>query len=246
MTTAVNVKSIQKSARSAGFLYLILAICGGFAEFFVRQSLIVPGDAAATVSNITASESLFRLGFVSELVGQTVFVLLGLILYRLLKPVNKNQAVLMVALVLVAVTITCLNMLNQFAALLLLNGGEYLAVFQVEQLHALVLFFLNLHKVGYLIAQVFFGLWLLPLGYLVYKSGFLPRIVGALLVVACFGYLVDVLTFSLFPGFDLVVSEFTFVGELLLLLWLLIKGVNVDAWEKRSLESARVAPMPTR
>lgn len=246
MTTVGNVSSINKSARLAGFLYLILAICGGFAEFAVRQNLIVPGDAAATAEKIIASESLFRLGFVSELIGQTVFIVLVLVLYRLLKPVNRNQAILMVTLVVVAVTITCLNMLNQFAALLLLNGGEYLAVFDTAQLQALVLLFLNLHNVGYIIAQVFFGLWLLPLGYLVYSSGFLPRIVGVLLVVAGLGYLVDVITFSLFPNFDLVFSEFTFVGELLLLGWLLVKGVNVERWQARAFAAAQVAPAPGR
>ncbi|MGD8584246.1 MAG: DUF4386 domain-containing protein [Chloroflexota bacterium] len=242
--TTLNVNSIKKTARFAGFLYLILAVCGGFAEFFVRQSLIVPGDALATVNNIMASESLFRLGFVSELVGQTVFVVLALVLYKLLKPVNKSQAQVMVMFVLIAVTITCLNMLNQFAALLVLNGGDYLAAFDVGQQQALVLFFLNLHKAGYLIAQVFFGLWLLPLGYLVYRSGFLPRIVGVLLMVACFGYLVDVITYTLLPSFDVVVSEFTFIGELLLLLWLLVKGVNVEQWKKRAFDSASLAPAP--
>lgn len=244
MTAIDNVNSIQKTARSAGFLYLILAVCGGFAEFFVRQSLIVPGNAVETVNNIMASESLFRLGFVAELVGQTVFIVLVMALYRLLKPVNRNQARIMVLFVVVAVTITCLNMLNQFAALLLLSGADYLAVFEAGQVEALVLLFLNLHKAGYLIAQVFFGLWLLPLGYLVYKSGFLPRIVGILLMAACFGYLIDVVTFSLFPNFELVISEFTFIGELLLMLWLLVKGVNVEQWQKRALHSARMAPMP--
>jgi len=240
MTTQEKMNSINKTARMAGFLYLILAICGGFAEFFVRQGLIVPGDAVTTVNNIMASELLFRLGFVSELVGQTVFILLGLALYKVLKPVDKNQAVLMVIFVLVAVTITCINMLNQFAALLLLSGADYLTVFEADQLPALVLLFLNLHKAGYLIAQIFFGLWLLPLGYLVYKSGFFPRILGVLLMIACFGYLIDVFTFSLLPDVEVVISEFTFVGELLLLLWLLIKGVNVEQWEKRALESARI------
>ena len=237
MATNVNVNSVQRTARFAGFLYLILAVCGGFAEFAVRQGMIVPGDAAATVGNIMASESVFRLGVVSELVGQAVFILLVLTLYRLLKPVNQNQAVLMVMLVIVAVTITCINMLNQFAALLLLSGADYLAVFSAAQVQALVMYFLNMHEAGYLIAQVFFGLWLLPLGYLIYKSGFMPKIVGVLLMVACFGYLIDVFTFFLIPSFEVVVSEYTFVGELVLLLWLLIKGVNVEQWERRALES---------
>ena len=113
-----------------------------------------------------------------------------------------------------------------------------LAVFDAGQLQALVLYFLNLHHAGYLIAQIFFGLWLLPLGILVYQSSSMAKIVGILLMVACFGYLVDVFTFLLIPGFDVVFSQFTFVGEVVLLLWLLIKGVNVEQWEKRTLQSA--------
>jgi hypothetical protein len=237
MNNPVSTQSVQKTARYAGFLYLILAICGGFAEFAVRQAMVVPGDAAATVSNILANQTLFRLGVAAELIGQVVFVLVVLALFRLLNSVNRNQAVLMVALVLVSVTITCLNMLNQFAALLLLNGSGYLAVFDPAQVQALVLYSLEMHQAGYIIAQVFFGLWLLPLGYLVYKSGFMPRLIGILLIVAGVGYMVDVATFFLVPGFNLVISEFTFIGELALMLWLLVKGVYVEQWEQRSLQS---------
>jgi hypothetical protein len=236
MTNQTQSNSIQKTARFAGLMYLILAICGGFAEFAIRQGMIVPGNAAATVANIQASEMLFRLGFVAELVGQVVFVFLVLALYRILKPVDKKQADLMLVLVIVAVTITCLNMLNQFAALLVLNGSNtYLSVFATEQLNALVLLFLNMHHVGYLIAQIFFGLWLFPLGYLIVQSGFMPKLVGIMLMVACVGYLADFFLFFLYPSFPVVVSEFTFIGELLLMLWLLIKGVNVEKWQKQAL-----------
>lgn len=233
-----TTNSINKTARIAGLLYLLLAIFGGGAEFLVRQSMIVPGDAAATASNILAAEWTFRLGFLAELAGQVVFIYLVMALYSILKPVNRYQAVLMVTFVVIAVTITCLNMLNQFAALFFLGEPGYLSVFNGEQLQALALLFLNMHKAGYLIAQVFFGLWLLPLGILVYKSGFFPRLLGILLVVACAGYLADVVIYALFPTVDLVLSEFTFIGELLLLFWLLVKGVNVERWETRALETA--------
>ena len=233
-----TTNSINKTARIAGLLYLLLAILGGGAEFLVRQSMVVPGDAAATAANIVASEWTFRLGFLAELAGQVVFIYLVMALYSILKPVNRYQAVMMVTFVVIAVTITCLNMLNQFAALFFLGEPGYMTVFNGEQLQALALLFLNLHKVGYLIAQVFFGLWLLPLGILVYKSGFFPRLLGILLVVACAGYLADVVIFALFPTVDLVLSEFTFIGELLLLFWLLVKGVNVKRWETRALETA--------
>ena len=233
-----TTSSINKTARIAGLLYLLLAIFGGGAEFLVRQSMVVPGDAAATAANILAAEWTFRLGFLAELTGQVVFIYLVMALYSILKPVNRYQAVLMVTFVVIAVTITCLNMLNQFAALFFLGEPGYLAVFNGEQLQALALLFLNMHKVGYLIAQVFFGLWLLPLGILVYKSGFFPRLLGILLVVACAGYLADVVIFTLFPAVDLVLSEFTFIGELLLLFWLLVKGVNVEQWETQALAPA--------
>jgi hypothetical protein len=144
----------------------------------------------------------------------------------------------MVIFLLVAIPIAFINELTQFAALLLLSGADYLTAFEADQLHAQVMFFLDLHGYGISIAQIFWGLWLFPLGYLVFKSGFLPRILGILLMIGCFGYLIDSVTFFLFPNFDVTISQFTFIGELLLPLWLLIKGVNVEQWEKRALESA--------
>jgi hypothetical protein len=238
MTRPERPASVQRTARTAGLLYLILAVGGGFAEFFVRRAIVVRGDAEATVANLMASTPIFRLGIVAELVGQVVFVLLVMALYRLLGGIDRRQARLMVTFVVLAVAITCLNMLNQFAPLLLLSGAPYLGAFDTAQLHALVLVFLDLQHAGYLIAQVFFGLWLLPLGILVFRSGFLPRAVGVLLVVACAGYLADVALFFLAPGFGLVLSEFTFVGELALMLWLLVFGVNVERWTKRTLQPA--------
>ena len=219
--------SINKTARIAGFLYLIVAVFSGFAAS-VRSSLIVSTDAAATVNNILASETLFRISFVSDLIGQVFHILLVLVLYELLKTVNKNQALLMVILALVPVPIAMLNQLNQFAVLSLLKGTDY----------SQVMFFLNLHTDGVFIAQIFWGLWLFPLGYLVFRSGYIPRILGVLLIIAGFGYLIDSFAEFLLPNYDLTISMFTFIGEVLLLLWLLIKGVNADRWEKRALASA--------
>ncbi|GAH07519.1 unnamed protein product, partial [marine sediment metagenome] len=199
-------------------------------------------DAAATANNIVASESLFRLSIVSALILQTVNIFVVLLLYKLLKVVNKNHAVLMVVFFLVSVPITMLNELNQFAALLLSSGADYLTVFTADQLQALVPLFLNLHEYGILIAMIFWGLWLFPMGYLVFKSGFLPRILGVLLMIACFGYLITSFGSLLLPNFGetiiATIIGFTFYGEMFLALWLLIKGVNVEEWEKRALESA--------
>jgi hypothetical protein len=130
-----------------------------------------------------------------------------------------------------------LNTLNQIAALRLSSGADYLTAFTADQLNAQVIFFLDLYKYGGFISQ-FLVLWLLLLGYLVYKSGFLPKILGVLLMIAGFGLLIDFATFILFPNFDISFALYTFWGEPIFALWLLIKGVNVEQWEKRALESA--------
>jgi len=232
------MNSPKKTARIAGFLYLIMFPLGLFGMMYVPSILIVPGDAATTANNIMASESLFRLSIVTALIVQIINTLLVLVLYKLLKPVNKNHALLMVIFLLVGVPIAMLNQLNQFAALLLLSGADYLAVFTADQLQALVPLFLDLHEHGVSIAGIFWGLWLFPMGYLVFKSSFLPRILGILLIIGCFGYLIESFTFFLLPNYEVTIALFTFWGEVLLPLWLLIKGVNVEQWEKRALESA--------
>ena len=226
-------------ARFAGLLALITLFAGSFWGF-VHTRLIVPGDAATTAANIMASESLFRLGIVSGLIMYTVFIVYVLVAYKLLKPVNKNHASLMVAFALVGVPIAMLNQVNQFAALLLLSGADYLKVFAVDQIHAQMMFFLDLHKQGALIGVIFWGLWLFPLGLLVFKSGYFPRILGVLLMIGCFGWLMVFLQRVLFPSYEaLVYARFAaHVAELSWMAWLLIRGVNVEQWKKRALEAA--------
>ena len=211
MTTQITLNP-NKTARLAGLLYLppwILSLVA----MLIRQNLIVPGDAGATSYNILASESVFRLSLVMDLVVQLIFIWLVILLYKLLKPVHKNHAVLMVILFLVSVPIAMLNMLNQYAALLLTSGAGYLTAFPADQIHALVPLFFDFHEVGIFIAYIFWGLWLYPLGYLVFKSGFLPRFIGVYLMISCFGYLIDFATFFLFPD------------------------INVEQWEKCALGS---------
>ena len=237
----MTTKEIKKTARIAGILYLILMVSGIFSNMFVTSSIIVPGDTATTIDNIMASESLFRSGIISWLISETVFILVVYFLYKLLKPVNENLAFLMVMFVLVAVSISFINELNKFAALLLLSGADYLTAFDVGQLHALVPLFLDLHEYVIHINSMFFGLWLLPLGYLVFKSGYIPRILGILLMIGWFGYMLEFFTFFLFPDFNAAIDPFfqiTGIGEFLLVLWLLIKGVNDEEWEKCALETA--------
>ena len=216
----------KKTARIAGFLCFMYLVTGIIANLFGRFVFV---DAPATVNNMMAHESLFRIGFVISLFSVVPFLLAAWALYVLLKSVNKNLALLFLLLNLGGFAIWCFSTLNLFASLLLLSGADYLKVFQPDQLQALAMFFVNLYKNGYIIAQIPYGIWLFPLGYLVFKSGFLPKILGILLIVDCFGLLIYVFQRFLLPGYEvisypcLVVS---FIAELSLTLWLLIKGVK--------------------
>jgi len=236
MTTRIPQTSPLYRARLAGFLYLIVNLPAPFALIYLPSRLIVPGDAAATANNIMASESLFRLGIVGLLFNSIANIFLVLALYQLLKVVNKNMALLMVIFSLAAVPIAMLNELTQLAILQLLSGADYLKIFPTEQLQAAVYFFLRLHGQGVNIAQIFWGLWLFPMGYLVFKSGFLPKLLGILLIVGCFGYVIQ--SFAGFLGYNLSIILFTSWGEIVLLLWLLIKGVDAEQWNQRAAATA--------
>ena len=235
MTNRIAELSPRKTARVAGVLYLIIIIAGIAAEFFVRQSLKAPGDAAATAGNIMASEGLFRLGIAGDLMMIISDVALALAFYVLLKPVSNALSLLAAFFRLTQAAILAVNLLNLFFALQLLSGAEYLTVFGVDQLQALALLFLNSHSIGYSIGMVPFAFSLLVLGYLVFKSDYFPGILGVLLIVAAAGYLIDSFAGFLLPTYDnyetifaLVVFLPAFIGELSMCLWLLIKGVKVQ------------------
>jgi hypothetical protein len=216
----------KKTARIAGFLYFIYILTSIIGNEFGR---FVSVDAPATVNNIMAHESLFRIGFVISLFSVVPFLLAAWALYVLLKPVNKNIALLFLLLNLGGFAIWCFSMLDLFASLLLLSGAAYLKVFQPDQLQAQAIFFINLYKNGYTIAQIPYGIWLFPLGYLVFKSGFLPKILGILLIVDCFGLLIYVCQRFLLPGYAVIAYPcwgIGFIAEVSLTLWLLIKGVK--------------------
>jgi hypothetical protein len=240
MTERIVNPSQLQVARIAGVLYLTIIISGIFAEFFVRQSLIVSGDAATTVENITASAGLFRMGIAGDLIMIMSDVALALIFYILLKPVSNTLALLAAFFRLAQATTLGINLLNLFFVLQLLNGADYLAVLDAGQVHALVLLFLNAHSTGYAIGLVFFGFSILVLGYLIFRSGYIPRVLGILLVLASFGYLVDSFAHVLLPNyadyaavFTMVVFTPAFIAELSLALWLLLKGVNVQRTQLR-------------
>ena len=213
----------------AGFLYFIYIVIHISANVIGRSKLIVFGDAAATAQKIMASEWQFRIGFMSDLLSAVLFLLTAWALYVLLKPVNKNLALLFLLLNLGGVAIQCFSDLNLYASLLLLSGADYLKVFQADQLQALAMLFLYLYKNGFMIAQIFYGAWLFPLGYLVFKSGFLPRILGIVLMIHCVAWLMTFLQSFLFPGYEAITYlsyPLGFIAEFGLTLWLLIKGVK--------------------
>ena len=222
------MNSIQKTARIAGLLYLIFMACLIIATT-VRSQLIVPGDAAATARNIVASEWLFRASFVTELLSAVFFLLAAWALYVLLKPTNSDLALLFVLLNAGGVAVQSISILNQITALQLLGGAGYLNVFRTEQLQAWAMLSLNSYTNGFMIAELFYGTWLLPLGCLVYKSGLLPRVLGVLLIVDFAGILFRFFQFFLLPGHDTIAYPglvASLVAEFSLSLWLLIMGVK--------------------
>ena len=219
----------------AGFMYFMVAVTGAFSMIFVPSSLIVRGDVTVTVQNIMANKFLFRMGIVSGLACQVAFVFLVLELYKLLREVDKKKASLMVALVIASVPIACLNMLNQFAVLVILKG-DYMNAFTLDQRNAMVMLFLDFYTYGILIAEIFWGLWLLPFGLLVIKSDFIPKILGIFLIIGCCCYLLEFLMNALLPDYAKPVSQVIgipmAISELAIVLWLLIKGVREPKFAK--------------
>jgi hypothetical protein len=196
---------------------------------YVPDKLIVHGNAAATASNIAASETLFRLGIAGELIGQAGFIFVALALYELLKEVNQRQATLMVLLIVVSIPIAFLNELNSFAALVLVRGADFLSLFDKPQRDALAMLFLHLHGRGFVVAEMFWGLWLFPLALLVYRSRFLPRFLGVWLGLAGFAWVLQSLTGILWPEYQDKLNTYlqpAVFGEIVFMLWLLIKGAK--------------------
>ena len=223
------MSSTKNPGRVAGLLYILVSILGFFAMGYVPNKLIVHGNAAATASNILASETLFRLGIAGELIGQAGFIFVALALYDLFKGVHRRQASLMVILIVVSIPIAFLNELNAIAALVLVRGADFLSIFEKPQREALAMLFLKLHGQGFVVAEMFWGLWLFPLGLLVYRSQFLPRFLGIWLVFAGVAWVILSLVGLLLPQYEDKVYSYSqpaFFGEIALMLWLLIKGAR--------------------
>jgi hypothetical protein len=221
------------SARIAGLWYLLLAVCAFFSTLAVDGKIFVPGNAAATAANMLANAWLFRLGIVSDLVGEVGLLFAGLAFYRLFAAVDRHQSRTLLALVVAAVPIAFLVTLNKCAPIILLGDAVFLKSFEPAQLQTLAMLFIELHKYGILIVSVFWGLWLLPLGILAYKSGFFPKIFGILLIVNFASYMVNEFLAFLFPEARLLIAPVMTVllaiGEIPFLFWLLIRGARNPA-----------------
>jgi hypothetical protein len=223
------MQTIKTAARRAGWLYLFLALTAPFSLIYVPSKLIVSGDATATEANIRGSELLFRLGVAGGLVGDVLFIFIALALYRLFAGVGRREALFMAALAIVSVPISFLDRLNQIAALVILGGPDFLKVFEPRQLDALAMLFLRLYGNGILIVEVFWGLWLIPFGILVWRSGFLPRALGVLLYIAGAGYALGSLATLTFPAYRHAIDQATMItnfGELPIVVYLAIWGAR--------------------
>lgn len=223
------MNTLKKNARLAGFFYLVYFVLFFLADNGVHSTSVGTGHAAEVASKIMTSEWLFRIGFVSFLSAAVFFLLAAWALYRLLKVVDHDLALLFLLLNLAGVSIKCVSLLCELAAMLLLSGTESLKAFPPDQLQALALLLLDVYKNGFMIANIFFGVWLFPLGYLVFKSGFLPRILGILLLVDGVAILTWFFQFFFFPTYEVIsypcLAE-SFIAEASLCLWLLIKGAR--------------------
>lgn len=221
----------RKHARIAGAWYLLMALTAPIGLLYVPGELIVRGDAAATAERIRASEALLRIGIASELFHQAIAVVLVLALYRLFRPVDEYLAKLLVCFgALVSVPIMFLNVLNQVAALVLVGEAEFLSVFDRRQLDALAYLFIELHRRGITIASIFWGLWLLPFGMLVIRSGFIPRVLGVLLWIAGVAYLASAFATLVVPRLAPSVNSVALaleVAEVPIVFWLVIWGARV-------------------
>jgi hypothetical protein len=231
-----TARSPQLYARLGGVLYLAIIALGMFGEMFVRGSLVVPGEAAATANNIEASQLLWRMGIAGDLLMQVLDVPVIVVLYLLLKPVSKSLALLATLINLVQTAVLAANKLNLLVPLFLLENSGYLKEFSSAQLDALSYLAIKAHGFGFGIGLIFFGVACLVRGYLIFRSGYLPKALGVLTLLAGLSYLTNSFALLLAPSFAASIFPAilmpAFIGELALCLWLIVKGVNLERWKQ--------------
>ena len=229
--------SPQRYARIGGILYLAIIFLGLFGELVARGTLVVSGDAAATANGISASEFLWRAGIVGDLLMHVCDVPVIVILYLLLRPVSESLALFATFINLVQTAVLVANKLNLIVPLLLLGDASYLKAFSPEQLHALSYLAIKAHGVGFAIGLIFFGVACLVRGYLIFRSGYFPKPLGLLFLMAGLSYLINSLALLLAPSFAAAIFPGilvpAFLAELSFALWLIVKGVNMAQWKAR-------------
>lgn len=233
--------STHNPGRVAGVLYLLLVLLAPYRLLYIPGKLFVAGDATATANNIAAHETLFRLGIVTDMLCGTILIFLVLALYRLFKGVDQSHALLMVIFGgLIPATIDFLVVLNDAAALIFVRGPDFLSVFDKPQRDAFAMLFLRLHHQQVLAAEFLWGVWLFPLGFLAYRSRFVPRFIGVWLFINGLAYLAISFTGLLVPRYESLVSNVTFpavLGEIAIMLWLLIRGARPQQVESAALQT---------
>jgi hypothetical protein len=224
-----KIHPLKNTARLGGLLYLIWVMTAIYGLIYIPLKTIEPGDAAATASKILANEFLFRTGIINGIIGSTVFVFIGLVLYRLFKHVNEHHAKFLVALVIVQIPVVFFMEAFNITSLLLFKG-EILKTFELSQRQDLAMMFFKINHHATIILEMFWGLWLFPFGQLVYKSGFIPRILGVFLILNGIAYVIHCFTHLLLPNYQAFVFQIATpiwtLGEISIMLWLLIKGVK--------------------
>lgn len=242
MTTTIDLRHVDRTvppprsklatARTAGVLYAVIIACGLFAEIGVRSQLIEPGDPATTARNIIDSPMLFRAGLAADIVMFLADVAIAVVLYQLLRPLNRTLALLAAAFRMTQTAVIGINLLNMLQAVRIVDDAEYLGSFGTDHTDALALLYLDAHRYGYILGLAFFGVSTLIIGYLALASKQMPRALGVLLVLAGAGYLVDTFSFFVVPGYDGSASPFVLapalVAEIWFALWLLTRGRRLD------------------
>lgn len=230
--------SPQLYARIGGVAYLVIIVAGLMGEMFIRNTIVVPGDAAATAQNLTTSPLLWRIGIAGDLVMHVCDVILMLVFYVLLKPVNRHLALLALLFNLIQTAVLVANKINLLMPLFLLGDAPYLKTLDAHQLQALSYVSIRAHAYGFGVGLIYFGFVCLIAGYLIYRSGFFPRVLGVLMQIAGLCYLVNSFTLIIAPAvanklYPAILLP-PFIGELSLCLWLIVKGVNVTKWQEKA------------
>lgn len=228
--------SPQLYIRIGGIFYLIIIIAGVFGELLVRNKLLVYGDPTTTANNIIHNEFLWRMGITGDLIMHILDLPIMILLYYVLRPINKKIALLNLSFNLIQTAVLAVNKLNLLAALFFLGDAEYLKSFKPEQLHTLSYLSIKLHDFGFAIGLIFFGFVCLLEGYLIFKSKYLPKVLGVMMAIAGLCYLTNSFALLLAPQFSsLTLLMPCFIAELSLSLWLIFKGVNLPIWKQKTL-----------